>query len=135
MSELSSEVTHNLWRNLQESSSGSLHLTVTINKCEVVSTQSTKTEISEDIKSQYVRKENISNNMNINLFQSLENTLSARRNVGYVVVEVLRARGLRSADFTGSSDPYATIELGNCYARTDTLYSTLDPTWNKTFTL
>ena len=63
LSELSSEVTHNLWRNLQESSTGSLHLTVTINKCEVVSTQSTKTEISEDFKSQYVREENISKNI------------------------------------------------------------------------
>ena len=55
--------------------------------------------------------------------------------VGIVEVQVLEARGLRSADFTGSSDPYATIELGNNFSRTETLYNTLEPVWNKTLNL
>ena len=49
--------------------------------------------------------------------------------------KVIGARGLRSADFGGSSDPYVTLELGNCYARTHTVYRSLDPHWNRMFAL
>ena len=69
------------------------------------------------------------------MFQSIENSFSRLSDVGVVEVKVLEARGLRSADFTGSSDPYATVELGNNFSRTETLYNTLEPVWNKTVNL
>ena len=52
-----------------------------------------------------------------------------------MTVKVIGARGLRSADFGGSSDPYVTLELGNWYSRTQTVYRNLDPDWNRLFTL
>ena len=52
-----------------------------------------------------------------------------------MTVKVSKARGLRSADFGGSSDPYVTVELGNSYSRTQTVYRDLEPQWDRTFTL
>ena len=57
------------------------------------------------------------------------------RDVGRLAVTVLSARGLRSADLGGSSDPYAVVQLGNSCLRTKTDWATLDPAWGNTFVL
>ena len=53
------------------------------------------------------------------------------KNVGFIAIDVISARGLRSADYLGLSDPYVTVELGNKFSRTQTVYNNLDPVWNK----
>ena len=68
-------------------------------------------------------------------FKGLEKTVEQMDDVGFVSVQVHGARGLRSADFVTSSDPYATVELGNKFLRTHTCYNTLEPTWNRNFKL
>ena len=55
--------------------------------------------------------------------------------VGYLVVRVVEAKGLRSADIGGTSDPFAVLELGNTRVQTFTDHRTLDPAWEKVFTL
>ena len=67
--------------------------------------------------------------------QSLDKTFHQTRDVGFLIVKVEGARGLRSADFGGFSDPYVTVELGNSYSRTQTVYRNLHPQWNRMFTL
>ncbi|GBG28739.1 Calpain [Hondaea fermentalgiana] len=46
-----------------------------------------------------------------------------------VRVIVLRARGLRAADKTGTSDPFCVVECGTFSRRTPVVYKTLDPDW------
>lgn len=37
--------------------------------------------------------------------------------------------------FAGKSDPFCLLELGNDRLQTHTIYKTLNPAWNKVFTL
>ena len=67
--------------------------------------------------------------------QSLDKTFHRAKDVGFLTAKVIGARGLRSADFGGFSDPYVTLELGNSYSRTHTVYRNLDPDWHRMFTL
>lgn len=48
---------------------------------------------------------------------------------------VFRAHGLQAADFGGLSDPFCVLELVNDRVQTHTEYKTLNPEWNKVFTL
>lgn len=48
---------------------------------------------------------------------------------------VYQARDLSAKDINGKSDPFCVIELDSSRLRTHTIYKTLDPIWNKTFTL
>ena len=57
------------------------------------------------------------------------------KDVGYLTVKVLKARGLHSADLGGKSDPFAVLELVNNRVQTQTEYKTLAPTWQKLFQL
>jgi Ca2+-dependent lipid-binding protein len=52
-----------------------------------------------------------------------------------LTVKVYRAEGLASADIGGKSDPFCVLELVNARLQTQTIYKTLDPTWEKLFTL
>ena len=57
------------------------------------------------------------------------------KDIGFLVVRVVEAQGLRSADIGGASDPFAILELGNIRLQTHTEMKTLDPMWEKVFTL
>ena len=57
------------------------------------------------------------------------------KDVGILIVRVVEAQGLRSADIGGTSDPFAVLELGNARVQTHTEQKTLDPTWEKVITL
>lgn len=48
---------------------------------------------------------------------------------------VFKAQGLAAADIGGKSDPFAVLELVNARLQTHTEYKTLNPEWNKMFTL
>ena len=57
------------------------------------------------------------------------------KDVGFLIVRVVEAQGLRSADIGGTSDPFTVLELGNARVQTHTEHKTLDPTWEKVITL
>ena len=48
---------------------------------------------------------------------------------------MFRAQGLAAADIGGKSDPFAVLELVNARLQTHTEYKTLNPEWNKVFSL
>ena len=52
-----------------------------------------------------------------------------------ICFSVFRAQGLLAADFGGTSDPFCVLELDNARLQTQTEYKTLNPDWNKVFTL
>eukprot|EP00850_Spirogloea_muscicola_P023471 SM000359S13457 [mRNA] locus=s359:16492:22784:- [translate_table: standard] len=53
--------------------------------------------------------------------------------VRYVFVQVLSARSLIAKDFSGTSDPFARVSVGNQSSRTKTIYKELNPEWGETF--
>ena len=50
-----------------------------------------------------------------------------------LVVEILAARDLHSADLGGTSDPYCMLDLGASRHRTETVFRTLHPAWGERF--
>jgi len=54
---------------------------------------------------------------------------------GILRVELQCAKGVRSADITGASDPYAVITCGPNGARSKVVNNTLNPEWNQVFLL
>ncbi|XP_050005084.1 multiple C2 and transmembrane domain-containing protein 2 isoform X1 [Alexandromys fortis] len=65
---------------------------------------------------------------------ALQNSLRDVKDVGLLQVKVLKAVDLLAADFSGKSDPFCLLELGNDRLQTHTIYKTLNPEWNKVFT-
>ncbi|XP_031420278.1 multiple C2 and transmembrane domain-containing protein 2 isoform X2 [Clupea harengus] len=66
---------------------------------------------------------------------SLKNSLKNMKDVGFVQIKVIKATDLASADLGGKSDPFCALELGNSKLQTQTIHKTLNPEWNKVFTL
>ncbi|XP_055133096.1 multiple C2 and transmembrane domain-containing protein 2 isoform X5 [Symphalangus syndactylus] len=64
----------------------------------------------------------------------LQNSLKDMKDVGILQVKVLKAADLLAADFSGKSDPFCLLELGNDRLQTHTVYKNLNPEWNKVFT-
>ncbi|XP_051506359.1 multiple C2 and transmembrane domain-containing protein 2 isoform X2 [Myxocyprinus asiaticus] len=64
-----------------------------------------------------------------------KNSLKDMRDVGLLQVKVIKATDLMAADLNGKSDPFCILELGNNRLQTHTIYKTLNPEWNKVFTL
>ncbi|XP_021091246.1 multiple C2 and transmembrane domain-containing protein 2 isoform X2 [Mesocricetus auratus] len=65
---------------------------------------------------------------------ALQNSLKNVKDVGILQVKVLKAADLLAADFSGKSDPFCLLELGNDRLQTHTIYKSLNPEWNKVFT-
>ncbi|XP_059128984.1 multiple C2 and transmembrane domain-containing protein 2 isoform X2 [Peromyscus eremicus] len=65
---------------------------------------------------------------------ALQNSLKDVKDVGILQVKVLKAADLMAADFSGKSDPFCLLELGNDRLQTHTIYKNLNPEWNKVFT-
>ncbi|XP_040825006.1 multiple C2 and transmembrane domain-containing protein 2 isoform X2 [Ochotona curzoniae] len=63
-----------------------------------------------------------------------QNSLTDLKDVGILQVKVLKAVDLLAADFSGKSDPFCLLELGNDRLQTHTVYKNLNPEWNKVFT-
>ncbi|XP_007479469.1 multiple C2 and transmembrane domain-containing protein 2 isoform X2 [Monodelphis domestica] len=64
----------------------------------------------------------------------LQNSLKDMKDIGILQVKVLKALDLLAADFSGKSDPFCLLELGNDRLQTHTVYKNLNPEWNKVFT-
>ncbi|XP_006870761.1 PREDICTED: multiple C2 and transmembrane domain-containing protein 2-like [Chrysochloris asiatica] len=64
----------------------------------------------------------------------LQNSLTDMKDIGLLQVKVLKAVDLLAADFSGKSDPFCLLELGNDRLQTHTIYKNLNPEWNKVFT-
>ncbi|XP_003413841.2 multiple C2 and transmembrane domain-containing protein 2 isoform X3 [Loxodonta africana] len=65
---------------------------------------------------------------------SLQNSLKEMKDIGLLQVKVLKAVDLLAADFSGKSDPFCLLELGNDRLQTHTVYKNLNPEWNTVFT-
>ncbi|CAO2614231.1 Multiple C2 and transmembrane domain-containing protein 2 [Lemmus lemmus] len=65
---------------------------------------------------------------------ALRNSLRDVKDVGFLQVKVLKAVDLLAADFSGKSDPFCLLELGNDRLQTHTIYKNLNPEWNKVLT-
>lgn len=68
-------------------------------------------------------------------FQSIKHSFSGIKDIGHLSVKVFKAENLAAADIGGKSDPFCVLELVNARLQTHTEYKTLNPEWNKLFTL
>ncbi|XP_062516683.1 multiple C2 and transmembrane domain-containing protein 1-like isoform X2 [Corticium candelabrum] len=67
---------------------------------------------------------------------SVWHTLRNIDDVGLLKVKVIKAVGIPATDFfLGTSNPFIVLELDNCRVRTETVYKTIEPGWEKEFTL
>ncbi len=123
--DLDKEVTHNLWRNV-DNGEGSMNFLVTISGTTRGDSPSNLINWEEDLDQQ--KSEWIEN-------YKFKKSFKAIKDVGHLMVKVLKAKGLASADLGGKSDPFAVVELCNDRFTTHTEYKTLAPTWQKVFQL
>ncbi|XP_067245434.1 multiple C2 and transmembrane domain-containing protein 2 [Chanodichthys erythropterus] len=56
------------------------------------------------------------------------------KDVGYLQIKLIKATDLPSADISGKSDPFCTVELGNSKLQTLTIFKTLNPEWGTAMT-
>ncbi|XP_034986361.1 multiple C2 and transmembrane domain-containing protein 2 isoform X2 [Zootoca vivipara] len=70
------------------------------------------------------------------LFQRycIRNSFHNIKDIGFLQVKVLKAADLLAADFSGKSDPFCVLELGNGRLQSYTVYKNLNPEWNQAFT-
>ena len=57
------------------------------------------------------------------------------KDIGHLVVKIMKAQGLHAADIGGKSDPFAVVEIVNDRVQTHTERKTLSPVWQKIFCL
>ena len=62
-----------------------------------------------------------------------EGRRAASKGPRLMVVEVLAARDIESADFGGTSDPYCQLDLNGAKHKTKTIWKTLRPVWGERF--
>ncbi|XP_066448932.1 multiple C2 and transmembrane domain-containing protein 2 isoform X2 [Eleutherodactylus coqui] len=107
-----------------ESNQGSIHLLIVLTPCSGVSISDlcvcplADPGEREQMRERYCLK---------NSFQNL-------KDIGFLQVKVLKAEDLLAADFSGKSDPFCVLEVGNDRLQTHTVYKNLNPEWNKVFT-
>ncbi|XP_061451196.1 multiple C2 and transmembrane domain-containing protein 2 isoform X2 [Rhineura floridana] len=64
----------------------------------------------------------------------IRNSFQNIKDIGFLQVKVLKATDLLAADFSGKSDPFCVLELGNGRLQSYTVYKNLNPEWNQVFT-
>ncbi|XP_044300996.1 multiple C2 and transmembrane domain-containing protein 2 isoform X2 [Varanus komodoensis] len=64
----------------------------------------------------------------------IRNSLQNIKDIGFLQVKLLKAADLLAADFSGKSDPFCVLELGNGRLQSYTVYKNLNPEWNQAFT-
>ncbi|KAM9312681.1 multiple C2 and transmembrane domain-containing protein 2 [Gastrophryne carolinensis] len=107
-----------------EQNQGSIHMMITLTPCTGVSVSDlcvcplADSEEREQIRERYCLKKS---------FQNV-------KDIGFLQVKVLKAEDLLAADFSGKSDPFCVLEVGNDRLQTHTVYKNLNPEWNKVFT-
>ncbi|XP_078386533.1 multiple C2 and transmembrane domain-containing protein 2-like [Cetorhinus maximus] len=108
---------------LLENGQGSLVLLLTLTACSEVSISDPCASLLND---ETERQQTIQR-------YSLRNTLQDMSDIGFLQVQVIKACNLTAADFSGKSDPFCVLELGNNKLLTHTVYKNLNPEWNKIF--
>ncbi|KAF6037771.1 MCTP2 [Bugula neritina] len=118
LSKLTIDRTHDLNVHLEDEA-GSLRILVTITGA----VSSTDHETSASTRDEIIRR------------YGLLNSLKNFNDVGWLQLKVIRAHGLSSKDWGGKSDPFCTVELVNTMLQSHTSYNTLNPEWNRVFTI
>eukprot|EP00118_Oscarella_pearsei_P004563 m.19761 g.19761 ORF g.19761 m.19761 type:complete len:916 (+) comp27899_c0_seq1:156-2903(+) len=119
--ELDPDKTHH--KTLDLSSSGKITLMLTVSGTTEALAEEETDLFNEDEKKKLTR-----------IYGPLR-TLRGLSDIGHLRVKVIKAIGLQAADYGGTSDPFAVLELGNARVRTQTVYKTLDPEWGKVFSM
>jgi Ca2+-dependent lipid-binding protein len=121
LNEMTKEETHKIWRNLEET--GSILLLLTISA-------TLGSEAISDLNTceyNYVHENKIAKKYNLlKSFKDIDD-------IGHLTVKVFRAESLAAADIGGKSDPFCVLELVNDRLQTNTEYKTLSPEWNKIY--
>nr|XP_008117059.1 PREDICTED: multiple C2 and transmembrane domain-containing protein 2 [Anolis carolinensis]XP_016852162.1 PREDICTED: multiple C2 and transmembrane domain-containing protein 2 [Anolis carolinensis] len=65
---------------------------------------------------------------------SVRSSFQNIKDIGFLQVKILKAVDLLAADFSGKSDPFCLLELGNDRLQSYTVYKNLNPEWNQVFT-
>ncbi|CAG2122985.1 unnamed protein product, partial [Medioppia subpectinata] len=110
LNELAAEETHKIWATLEGDAASVLILLT----------------ISATLGSETVS--HLNNDVNT---KEQQNLLQNK----YSLWKIYKAEALASADIGGKSDPFCVLELVNSRLQTNTEYKTLDPEWNKIYTL
>ena len=122
--DLTREVSHTLWRPIKDGE-GTLNVIITITATSKADSPSNlanwnpESRFEQDLEEKY----------------KLANTFYNMKDIGHLVVKILKAQGLHSADLGGKSDPFAVVEVVNDRVQTQTEYKTLAPVWQKIFCL
>ncbi|XP_018110786.1 multiple C2 and transmembrane domain-containing protein 2 [Xenopus laevis] len=107
-----------------ENNQGSIHMMIALTPCDCVS-------ISDLCVCPLVDPaERMQMNKRYNFKSSFQNL----KDIGFLQVKILKAEDLLAADFSGKSDPFCVLEVGNDRLQTHTVYKNLNPEWNKVFT-
>ncbi|KAM6961198.1 multiple C2 and transmembrane domain-containing protein 2 [Aplochiton taeniatus] len=114
-----------LYTHVLDPGKGMLVFLITLSPCEGVSIS----DIQNPPLEQQDERDNILEKF------SLKNCYKSMREVGFLQVKVIRATDISAADLNGKSDPFCVVELGNGRLQTQTVYKTLNPEWNKVFTI
>ncbi|KAE8618290.1 hypothetical protein XENTR_v10009345 [Xenopus tropicalis] len=107
-----------------ENNQGSIHMMVALTPCDGVS-------ISDLCVCPLVDP---AERMQINKRYNVKSSFQNLKDIGFLQVKVLKAEDLLAADFSGKSDPFCVLEVGNDRLQTHTVYKNLNPEWNKVFT-
>merc|ERR1719468_1240137 len=100
--DLTREVSHNLWRPIKDGE-GSLNIIITITATTKPDSPSNLTKWTSDARLELELKEKY----------RLGNTFFKMKDIGHLVVKIMKAQGLHSADLGGKSDPFAVVEIVN----------------------
>ncbi|XP_069841073.1 multiple C2 and transmembrane domain-containing protein 2 isoform X2 [Dendropsophus ebraccatus] len=107
-----------------ESNQGSIHLLIVITPCSGVSISDLCVcPLADPMEKEQMQER-----------YCLKNSFQNMKDVGFLQVKVLKAEDLLAADFSGKSDPFCVLEVGNDRLQTHTVYKNLNPEWNKVFT-
>ncbi|KAG5898687.1 hypothetical protein JTB14_030637 [Gonioctena quinquepunctata] len=113
------ERTHTIHKKLEDGN-GSLHLLLTISG--IAASEATKSSVDNPVENEAIAARYVYRNTFVNI-----------QDVGHLVVKLFRAQGLAATNWIGESDTFCVVELGNARVRTQTIYNSLDPSWDKVF--
>lgn len=112
-----------IWKDVKGTSSGKLRLFITISGTTLNDSELNENNIAnwETWKSILTKQKYVSHHY------------FATANVGHVLVYIHRAKGIPFRTFGGEPNPFCFVAVGDVAFRTQTVISTINPSWNRYF--
>lgn len=124
------------WHTL-DAQAGAVHLLLTVCPCHSSAAEEEQMRLEqqqEQTMDEGTTMDGSSSSKQIAQRYDIWHSFHSIRDIGFLSVKVFEAVGLAAADLNGKSDPYCVLELVNARVQTQTVYKTLNPQWNRTFT-